>query len=123
VNGPFATALVGAFVCPKLNKEGGPPEAFVFEGGGIVRGALCAKKLGMAGLDGGGPLPEGVGAGFWFAEVGAAGKENEGTGTARVALFSGLSLVSLWRVSEVDVGNLNEGVLVESTTRLSALGG
>lgn len=88
----------------------------MFEGGGAVRGAFCAKKLGMAGLDGGGPLTEGVGAGFWFAEVGAEGKENEGTGTARVALFSGLSLVSLERVSEDDVGNLNEGVLVESTS-------
>jgi len=119
VSEPFAIgAFAGAFVCPNVNDEGGAMELFVFEGGGAVRGgALCAKKLEMAGLDGGGPLPGGVGAGLWVAEIGAAGKENEGPGTARVVLFSGLPLVSLGRVSKDEVGILkSEGVLVESAT-------
>jgi hypothetical protein len=119
VSEPFGIeAFAGAFVGAKVNDEGGAKEAFVFEGGGAVRvGALCAKKLGMAGLDGKGPLPEGIGAGLWVAEIGAVGKESEGPGTARVILFSGLSLFSFRRVSEDDVGNLkSEEVLVESAT-------
>lgn len=114
---PFAIgAFVGAFVCPNVNDDGGATGPFVFKGGGAVGGgALCAKKLETAGLDGGGP--EGVGAGLWAAETGAAEKENEGAGTARVGLFSGLPLVSLERVSEDDVGILkSEGVLVELAT-------
>lgn len=109
VSGPFATeGFAGGFVCPKENDEGGATETFEFEGGAAGGGA---KKLGMAGLDREGPLPEGVGAGFWFAETGVLEKENEGPGTARVVLFSGLSLVSLGRISEDDVGGLkNEGV-------------
>ena len=116
VSEPFGIeAFVGAFSCPNVNDEAGDTEGFVFEGGGAVRvGALCAKKLGMAGLDGEGPLPEGVGAGLWVAEIGAEGKENEGAGTAEVVLFSGLSLVSLGRASEDDVGILKSGrVLIE----------
>jgi hypothetical protein len=126
VGGPFATeGFAGAFGGPKENEEGGAAETFVFDGGAAARGgALCAKKLGIAGLDGGGPLPEGVGASFWFVDIGAVGKENEGPEAARVVLFSDLSLVSLGRVSEEEVGNLkNEGVLVESATRVSAFGG
>jgi hypothetical protein len=118
VSEPFGIeAFVGAFTCPNVNDEEGATEAFMFEGGGAVRvGALCAKKLGM-GIDCEGPLPEGVGAGLWVAEKGAVGKENEGPGTARVVLFSGLSLVSLGRVSEDNVGILkSEGVFVESAT-------
>ena len=121
--GPFATeGFAGAFVCPKENEEGGATVTFVFDSGAAAGGgALCAKKLGMAGLDGGGPLPEGN---FWFVDIGAVGKENDGAGAARVVLFSGLSLVSLGRVSEDVEGNLkNEGVLVESATRVSAFGG
>ena len=120
---PFGIeAFTGAFVGAKANDEGGITEAFVFEGGRV--GALCAKKLGMAGLDGKGPLPEDIGAGLWVAEIGAVGKENEGPGTARVVLFSGLSLVSLGRVSEDNVGNLkSKGVLVEPAACVLALGG
>ena len=110
VSGPFATeGFAGGFVCPKENEEGGATETFEFEG--AAAGGGGAKRLGVAGLDGKGPLPDGVGTGFWFAEIGVVEKENEGPGTARVALFSGLSLVSLGRVSEDDVGSLkNEGV-------------
>jgi hypothetical protein len=127
VSGPFATeVLTGAFVCSKLNEEGGPK--FVFEGAAAV--VLCVKKPGMAGLDCGGPLREGMGTGFWLAEVGAEGaegkegKENEGAGTGGVVLFSGLSLISLARLSEDDVGNLNnDGVSVGATAGVSAFGG
>ena len=118
--GPFATGgFAGAFVCPKENEEGGATEIFVFDSGAAAGGG--AKKLGIAGLDTGGPLPEGN---FWFVDIGALGKENDGPGAARVVLFSDLSLVSLGRVSDDIEGNLKkEGVLVESATRVSAFGG
>jgi len=117
VSEPFGIeTFAGAFTW-NVNDEGGGTEAFVFEGGAAVRvGALCAKKLGMAGLDGEGP-PGGVRAELWVAEIGAVGKENEGPGTARIVLFSGLSLVSLGRAAKDDVGILKgDEVLVESAT-------